>query len=646
MPAPRFDISLDGNLFRLRRSEEGVAYSKKWERREVFDQAVRGTSRVILNSRGDRGLLHQTDWSGGAAWWKPAFADDTASMYFDATAMDAFTKPGVVLPTNKGTDPAQALMDRAPMFTTGAGLFSIGATTTTDATNRDIYKFTGADWVRQTGYTAGTVVAAVQGVAYAGATGYVYVMAGGYVSRFLTSGTTNANWLALSPAADAGDNIFLSTLGKIFVYHAGLLKEVVTSGPSLTTLVDDGFGPDLLASLAAPTTQHLYDADIQLAISHTSGIYYAKNVVVNGLPVCFLSRVDRDASGAWVRYPLTTLPPGMVCVNLTVHLGSVVMACTKDWQMLLTNDRSTAEYPIIDFYAYTQGSGLSPLGSVGRERPTEMPARFLGADSEHLYIGSDKRVWVYDGARGGIHPWLNPADQAEGVFISAAPTVLTAGTQALMLKRGTGSTYYKTHAQDPTTVGTFGTDLTTYVIESNYIDFGLPMENKTLMAVDLFTESLNTNQQFTVQIEVDDGAWATAATHSNATYSTTDLSAGSYTGKRFRYKIIYESKTAVLAGARAIQLSAAQGLMIPVYEFVIDGTEIRNVENKVVDPETVYDNLAVTAAKETPITFIDRFRSHRVSDTATETVTVREVEILKNEPNEALAIRVVVVGNA
>ena len=168
MAVSRFDISLDGNKFRIKRGEQ-AGYAKQWERREVFDQQVRDANRITLNSRGDRGLLYQTDWSGGLAWWKPVFANDTASMYFTANNMDAFSKPGTILAANKGTIPAQALMARAPMFTTGGGLFAIGATTTTDTTYRDIYKFTGADWVRQTGYSSGLTDATVHGAAHVSA---------------------------------------------------------------------------------------------------------------------------------------------------------------------------------------------------------------------------------------------------------------------------------------------------------------------------------------------------------------------------------------------------------------------------------------------------------------------------------------------
>lgn len=646
MVAPRFDITLDGNKFRIRRSEDGVGYAKKWERREVFTQQTRSAKGVVLNSRGDRGLLYQTDWSGGSAWWKPLFNEETEAMFYTATNFDTFSKPGTILPTNKGTDPSTALLLRSPLFTTVGGLFGVGDTKTTDSTYWDIYKFTGADWVRQTGYTSGVDSTTIHGVAYDAASTYVYVMAGNYLARFKTSGSQNSHWQVLSPAAAAGDNIFITTTGLVFIYHQGKIKQLVTSGPSLSDIIDDGMGPDLIASMAAPATPQLYANNVKLAIATSSGIYYAKNTVVNGLPLCYLSRVDRDAAGTYVRYPLTTLPAGLVCLNITSHLGSVVMAVTRDWQMALTNDRASGEYPTIDYYAWTEGSGLTPLGSASRERPAELPANFLGSDGDYLYIGSDKRIWVYDGARGGIHPYLNLADQSAGVYQGMAPAILTSGAQALMVKRGTGTTYFKTYAQDPTLVTNFGDDLTTYVLESNYIDFGLPFENKTLMAVDLFTESLNANQQFTIQIEVDDGAWATIATHSNAYYSSTDLSSGSYTGRRFRYRIIYESKTAVIAGLRAIQLSAAQGLMVPTYELVLDGSEIRNVENKVVDPEKVADNLEVSAVKEIPVTFIDNFRSQRVSDTATETVTITGVEFLKGDPNEALAIRVTLVGSA
>jgi hypothetical protein len=638
--AGRYDITLAGNKYRILRDAEIGGYRKRFERRQVSEQQARNVNRLVLNSRGDRSVMWQDDWSGGSAWWKPLMSQLTATMYFDATAMDAFSKPGVVLPTNKATNPAATLAADSPMFSDGAETYAVSSDTSGAPSAHDLARWTGSDWDTTSQGSSGVLSGdPVYGVAHKD--GLFYLLSDGYAVT-LDPGTSADRDTLTGLTVAPGDNIFFSTQGRLLLYVEGIIHEVDLSDMSTSVLVDDGYGPDGVAGLGT-SNPRMAATDPKLAVAHSSGVFYAKNVMVDGQPQCFLSRVDRDASGAHIRYPLTTLPLGLMCFGITVHLGSVVMACTRDWRLLLDNDTTASQTPIVEFYAQTQGSGLAVIGSPLRERPTEMPGKFLGTDNEFLYIGSGKRVWVYDGARGGIHPWLNPADQTGGLYDSVASVTLTSGGSALMLKRGAASSYYPTLALDPTTVTNFGDDLTTYSFESNYFDFGLPAEEKTLLEVDIFTEPATADQRFTLQLSADDGAFATVATHSNASYSRAQLSSP-VTGRRFRYKVIYETKTAALVGLRGLQWGAASGVMVPVWSLAVNGREVLNVENQVMDPEDVFDNLEALAAGYAPVTLVDNFRSQRVDDSTTHSVLVYEVNIIKNDPNESI-ISVELVGS-
>lgn len=641
----KYDFTLDSIKYRIARGGDSPGYRRSWRRQEFIDQQIRPANRLTFHSRPDRAIFYQTSWAGGSTWWKPLYDTDTLDTYFTSANMDAFSKPGTVLPLNKATTSSTVLLANSPMFAVKGVVYGIGNTQTEDATHYDIYKWTPAsdDWVRETGYTSGQTSANILGVAYNPTDGYVYVMSDTHISRFNpTTSATNATWQALT--STPGDTIMFSKTGIVTVWQGGKLQKMTTV-PALSDLDDDGMGTDLLADMAIPANEHLDKTNLRLAVSASNGMFYAKNTITQGLPVAELHRVDRNDAGSYINYPLTTLPEGVIVLYIAVHLGSVIMACTPDWRMVMANDRSTGEYPRIDLYHFTQGGGLNVLGSPEREAPDELPASILGSDGTYLFLGSNKRVWAYDAGRGGLHTHKDLADRTDGVYRSLAMELDSGGDQITMTKAGTASQWWKTHTADPTTVGSFDTDLTTYVMESNYFDFGFPFEDKTILAVDIYTETLTANQQYAVYISVDDGAFAKVVSHSNATTSVTDLSASSYTGKRFRFKVVYETKDAVVKGFRGVQFTAAQGVMVPVWNVIVDGTQSMNVDNDHINPETIHDNLETLAAKETQVTLIDAYRSIRDEDTATYTVTVANVQMVKDSPGEAL-IEIEMVGTS
>jgi len=638
----QFDVTLDGNQFRLLRGGDSKPYKRGWQRRELDDPIVRPSTRQAMASRGDRPLFYQTSWAGGSNWWKPLYGPGNSDTYGDSTNFDTFSKPGTVIPRSKSTAVSTGMSISAPTFSVAGALYTIGTTQTEDSTYQDVYKWTPAsdDWIRETGYSSGIATEVpMWGGIHDATTGYTYLMSPTKVSRFDMVSAQDNEMIAVD--ATYGDNLMQTADGKIWVYDDGILKELNDPGGTETwvTRSDDGFGPDVIAGMATPASQLVFANQLRLAVAGSGGVFVAKNSFTTGKPQAILARVERDQSGAYIRYPLTTLPEGVLVLNVTVHLGSVIMATTQDWQLAMANDASKTEVPRVDFWHYTDGGGLGVVGAPDREKPTEYIVSFLGALGHHLLIGSQSRVWVYDARNGGIHPWLDLTNASEGVFVGASVVVDSSGNTQLLVKEDASSSVHNLMTDDSTTVTTLGDDLTTYVLTSNYIDFNRPFEDKILTAIRVQSELLTANQEYTIQISIDDGTFTTRAQHTGAvTFSETDVAsaASPLTGKRFRYRIIYQSTDATIQGLQGIELVANGGEMVPWYEFTLDAGEIRSVENVPQDPETVYDNLETSAAKEVPVAVIDNFRSQRTEDTSTVNMKIAELQIVKDADSEGI----------
>lgn len=640
MSANRYDISLDGISLRIDRSKGG-GYTRGWQRAEhgADSYAIPVTSRPIYASRPDYQVMHQTSWSGGAAWWKPMLSEDSRDLYNLATNMDCFSTPGLIIPANLGTVSATDLAVNGHIFRVGANVYAIGTTKTVDSTNWDIYKWTAAssDWVVVAGVTCGQANEIILSCVYDPTDSYIYVMSTTYVSRFKLAGTVGANWLALSPNADAGDGLRVQN-GRLLMRIDGKIQEITKSGPTYASISDDGMGKDLLYHLGLTATNRIArSSDLCLFDASADGIYWVKNTQEGGIPRCWLFKVERDSNGADIATPLAALPLGSIGLNVACHLGSVVVTATPDAYLMLANDRSKG-FPRIDVYHYSSGN-LGLIGSFDRTStgPSQSPLRIMGADGAYLYFGSHLGVWVYDARQGGVHTYLTPTALASGVWRDVAYAERPTAGQCFIIYGNGKTVRYATTRADPKLVTNFGDDLTTYTLVSNYFDFQLPLEDKTLASVIIQSELLTTNQKWYVYISVDDGTWTLVASHTGAVRITeTSLSTSGYTGKRFRYKLVFETKTAAVPGIMALQFNAYSGLMLAMWELRFDAGSATNAEGRPIRPDEVYDSFEVSAIKKTPVTLIDYFQSHDASISSTSTVVIRSVQIVKSDPAEAI----------
>ncbi len=640
----RWDVELAGVKARLKRFEDEVSFSQSFDRRMLLEQLAYPVLSGV--SRDDLRVFHQTDWSGGATWWKPLLTPETVSHYFSSNGLDPASEPGLLRPLNAVIARNTPLEAGAPhvLADLGWGEMRVVSISSTAATNKKVaYLDRGTGNWTDTTATLGSG-AETRALGFNANDGYLYRVANnGYISR--TNGTTsNDDWLSVGTVYPGANILF--HFGSILYWDGNTLRKVNASGPSLSSYVDDGLGPDWLSDASFSAASRLVrESDIRTAISTSEGIFYVKNVYTSSGGVQpWLFRVDRDAAGNIISNAIGTIPVGHVALAIGYFMGVPIVITSQDYQRLVANDSSQG-HTQTQLWAPLDGV-IGLLGTFGERTPDETVATFLGAEGHRAFFGGTKRIWVYDGVRGGIHPFWNPATISDGVVSAANRTALTNGSDLRVFAYEGGQYEVRSESQDDAaTVVNFDSDLDTYHLESNYFDFGLPLETKYITDVETFIEDGgDSNAQWAVYLSVDDGAWTKIHTHPGAnTYAqTTGMSHG---GRRFRYRLVYETKSATLKlGFRGIKFKAVAGEQVETITLLIDGTEFENMDNKPLRAEDVYRSWRSLGQSASPVSFTHRFEE--LDPTASETLTVRidSVQIVKGYPEESMVrVRLTVV---
>jgi hypothetical protein len=637
------------------------AYRKRYVRNEIQQNLLTQADQNALKTRPDSATMYQTSWAGGARWWKPLIVGGDTDSYFQSNHMDTWSEPGKIVPTNAVTDAANTILHDNSVIAVGedGNVYAIGFTEATDSGFFDVYIWTpGSDaFVRDTGQNSGVddddePLAMV----YDPSDGYFYIITTDpEIVRFTPSGNDeDASWIATGHFAYPGSNIFLTPYGLMF-YDGLAVYSVDKVTPAVTEEFDDGMGPDFLDEADYAGSNPLFRRNVRLAVSTPEGIYYVKNTRQGGQPQPFVFRVDRDAAGNFIGSPIATLPAGSVALSIAYHLGSIIISASPDWQVIRDNDTNEAE---IVLYHITQGS-LGALGSPlgGRSALDETPYALLGSMGSLLYVGGHKRLWIWDATRGGLHTaWSWGTELASGPYSAMANVLDSAGVGALIFLGADRMARTKVdRVANPDTVSAFGDDETHYTLESNYFDLGLPMENKQLAKIEiLFDPSTGTtgspNQEWTVQLSTDDDAFSDVITvaSNNVDYTSgyANAWATGHIGRIFRYKLIYQTKTAVKSALRAILTTFITGENVREWEILLDGSEWLNINNEIVDPATFVAGIETVANFEVVVGFYDNYSSDHQIDEAVDSsdqvsVKVMHVEIIKDTASEAL-IRVVV----
>ena len=632
-----FDGTIAGYQFRLKRDAE-KPYIKQFVRSQVpFNQIEEQQSQ--FNSRQDIRTMHQTSWADGSFWNKPLLNAASINSYFTADGLDVVNVPGDVVPlgtVTAATGESSALYHPNTAISVAGRIYAVR-----DAGSfTGIRQWTGSAWANfstnYNGADSNTPVVlfhdqANDNLIQLAADGNVYEMSRGDSSdsTIIDAGTIYE-----------GANAFMH-FGRMFVYTGEKLVEVTDpyGSPAVADIYDDGLGPDYLDNVS--TSAAVNDRLIQyarLAVSTAEGIYIVKNVEQEGLPTAFIYRVDRSNNGTDIGSPIGTLPPGMVALDVMYHLGSLLISATSDVDVVMNNDLTDSVYPRVDIHFVSPAAGLGTIGSpLGGDSPDEAPFKFAGTFGAKVYLGGQKRVWVYDAIRGGLHPLFDHFQSgAFGAAVGRAFDTTDSSGNRVLRFFDSEMNYFDMEL----TTGT-DNDSQTRELESNYFAFNIPAEQKTVTHVTLMTDGVNANETWTIQLSTDDGAFSTVATHTDANTNTEKQRITPATGYRFRYKLLYATTAAQSAPSRVkgIVFHALQGELVAQWRIVIDGKEFRNIENQVVHPDTVLSNMETVAVDETVQTFVDEFKT----TSSTHNVKVQSVSVNRSGSAEIDSIEVVLV---
>jgi len=751
----RWDGSLAGNNFRLKRSADSPAYRKVGRRSEGVPFQDLSNNRGMFSTRGDTRAIFQTSWARGSFWNKPLLSDASMDTYFDAEGFDLITEPGnmvampdssqqassstihlnplavqvahgeVYYPEASGTNQGLVKWDGSA-FSTLTNDTSIDTQTPLgmcwDSKNNAVYTlFDNGEVGYVTPDSAGGLVYDVTDLddvaaVYPGANifmhfGRLFVWTGDVLVEItsplatasvdevqtidldspssgtftITFGGQTTAAIAYNASAAAVDTALelLSNINTVTVVLNATSKWTVTftdvsygvnvptigsgtetketplmtinflnvsggagaivtrsvistDGPGIKIIYDDGMGPDMATEITANATDPTNPRDaLRLAVASSEGIWIVKNVNQEGVPTPFITRIDRTNDGTDIGIPVSSLPPNTMVLDLAYHLGGLVLSAATNMQRVFDNDISASGYPTITLYSLI-GESLAVIGSpLGGVNPVEAPYKFLATDEARLYFGGNLSVWVYDAARGGVHRWAKNtyAQAAGGTFMSMVFTTDSAGDEVQQFSHYGSSIVL----QQPTKEEGGGT--VTHSLESNYFDFNIPAEQKTITHVTLMTDGVGAGETWTISLETDDGAFASVATATSTTANTAKqrLSAVK-TGFRFRYKIVWAgSDIATPSKVKGIVFHALQGEMVVQWALSIDGTEFMNVENLRVRPDDVLTYLESIAGTATVVSFVDEYRT----TSSTHNVKVESVTIERTAPQEIDSAQIV-----
>ncbi len=643
MAGTKYDVIVGGTKAKVAWDNEG-AFRKRYVRREIEQNLLSQSQDPLLASRGDQRQFFQSSWAGGATWWKPLLTTETINTYFQSNHMDTWSEPGKIVPANRVLETTDTnLFDSTGLVVADNDLYANGSTKVVDSTYFDMYKWTPASdaWVQETGYTSG-INGTFRSMSFDSSDQFVYILDTDTVARFHPSATksVNANWIT---GQTLGEGAVVTVHNNfVMVYDGDKLYTIDKVTPALDQISNDGLGPEFLRGMAhSDGAEVIKGAEIDLMVGTPEGLYYVKNVYTAGQPTPYVFRVDRNAAGSWIVNPIATLPVGSVALNIAYHFGSIVVATSPDWRGVMKN---VANFEIV-LYHVTQG-GMGALGSVlgGRNELDESPFKLLRADGPYLYFSGDKRLWVYDAVRGGLHVAFEfPSVPGGGAWSDMAQVENSTGEILNIYTRRDRYALQKiSKVNDPDTVTNFGDDETHYVLESNFFDGNLPMELKELTKVKLMFDKLDGDQEWTLQISADEGAFADVLVTSTAGV-VAEASLSGTIGYQFRFKLIYQTKDTNRFGLKGVLVTFTTGEMVTEWDMLLDGSELLNVDNKLQDEGVFYTAMNTLAGTEAVTTLVDNVtqQEQNVSDGATaEKVKVVAIEIVKDKPGESV-VRVV-----
>ena len=621
MSRNRADILIEGTPFKLVPGEG--AYEQGATRAMIDFQEIETSPGTNLASRGDLRTVYQTSWAGGARWEKPMIDANSIDSYHMAEGFDPLREPGSLYPQATRTDVNNATLEPHSKWvqTDYRTAYAVGED---GATYHKIIKW--LDGVISTLGQDSQVPNAVVPIdmTYEATDDDLFILS-----------ENDVEYVEIGSGSGGVTNIG-GTYGSAIFHHEGLLyvwnSDTLQSisdpkgAADVSEVFDDGFGLDWLDGIASPGAVNLGKWSCKLALATTDGIFVAKNIITGGTVVPWVYRIDRDALGNIIGTPVVTLNPGSVILDLAWHQSNLLMASTSDLGRLGTND-ATAAAPRVIFHTWNGKSGVGVVGAARGNEPDEMVFKFLMSDQEKMFIGGTTRVWAYDAVRGGIHPMFD-VSQAEGHFHSGI-TAADGWTFAHGGNSGSGDLYDMPYSG--ATAATPG-----YSLDSNYFNFSLPGETKTVVEATLMTDGIQTNETWKLYLTADDGA-STLVQSWTSVDDNTSTKVAVKQGVRFDYTLEYDASGAVSAPSKlkGIVMRAISGRMVPYWKLLIDGSAINNFQNKMQRPQDVFDFFVTLRDNTDVVTFVDQYEGYDRDETTSYSVKVHGVSIKKGTPEDS-----------
>ncbi len=628
MSRNRADILIEGTGFKLVPGEG--AYEQGATRAMVDFQEIETSPGTNLSSRGDLRTVYQTSWAGGARWEKPMLDANSIDSYLEAAGFDALREPGSLYPQGARSDSNAGDLEPHSKwiqsdYQTAYAVGEDGATYHTIATL--ISGSLGLLAQHSNVLNANIPIA----MTYAATDNDLFILSDLGI-EYVEIGTGQGSVLAIP--GTYGSTIFYHE-GTLYVWDSDTLQSIADpkGSPVASEVFDDGAGMDWLDSIASPAAVNLSKWSCRLALPTTDGIFLAKNIITDGSVTPWIYRIDRDALGNVIGTPIATLNPGSVILDMAWHQGNLMMASTSDLGRLGMND-ATATAPRVIFHTWNGKSGIGVVGAAQGNEPDEMVFKFLMSDQEKMFIGGTTRVWAYDAVRGGVHPMFD-VGQTEGHFHSGF-TWSFGWTFGHGGDSGSGDLY--TLPYSGAAPGTPG-----YFLESNFFNFSLPGEYKTIVEATIMTDGIQPFETWKLYLGTDDGnetleaSW-TSADANTSTKPVTKL------GVRFDYRIEYDASQSVASPSKlkGLVLRAISGRLVPFWKLLIDGAAINNFQNEMQRPQDVFDFFVTLRDNNDIVTFVDQYEGYSRAETTSYSVKVQGVSIKKGDPKDSM-IEVVLV---
>ena len=629
MSLNRADVLIENLPFKLVPGEG--AYEQGATRAAADFQEIETSPGTQLMSRGDLRTVYQTSWAGGSRWEKPMMDSDSIDSYLEADGFDPLREPGSLYPQANRVD--QVFTDLEPHskwvqsdYQTAYAVSEAGATYLKIAR----YLSGSLDVLAQDSnvLNADTPIA----ITYDGANDDLYILSNTGI-EYVDIGTGSG--AVLSIPGTYGSTVFFHE-GTLYVWDSNTLQSIADpkGTPVASEAYDDGAGVDWLNGIASPATVNLSKWSCRLALPTTDGIFVAKNIVTDGSVTPWVYRIDRDALGNVIGTPIVTLNPGSVILDMAWHQGNLIMSSTSDLGRLGANDAAEVP-PRVIFHTWNGKGGVGVIGAARGNEPDEIVFKFLMSDQEKLFIGGSKRVWAYDAVRGGVHPMFDTG-QTEGHFHSGFTWYFgytfghgaAAGDGGLHTMPYVGAAYAAPG----------------YFLESNYFNFSLPGEEKTIVEATLMTDGIQPFETWKLYLGTDNGNETLEATWDSADPNTSPKEVTKQ-GVRFDYRIEYDASDIVLdpSKMKGLVLRAISGRMVPYWKLLIDGSYSRNFFNKPMRPQETFDFFVNLRDNAGVVTFVDQFEGDDRTEWTSYRVKIQAVSIKKGEPKES-QIELVLVG--